>query len=299
MPSHHRGTHEDRAVECFLLFLAVSFVLLVISMVGVAAHVRSDRWNQSYYQLAKRFGGQVIPGGMFGRPSVRFRYGPTHALLNTTSRGGRKWTQMHVSWPDHDVRAEVHPRRPSDEPRKLRGTDDVATGLDWFDDRYVVRGNDERAVRRFLTEVVCQQIDRLTHLFDVPDMYVSLSRGRILIQKPLLLRRYADLEDFSYAALSVYDQAMLTRSRGITFVENSLATLDTEIICKVCGDAIAGEMVLCRRCRTPHHHECWEYYGSCAIYGCLETRWLMMESPSNGSARAPKPTPVAKRGRPD
>jgi hypothetical protein len=58
-------------------------------------------------------------------------------------------------------------------------------------------------------------------------------------------------------------------------------------------------MVLCRRCRTPHHHECWEYYGSCAIYGCLETRWLMMESPSNGSARAPKPTPVAKRGRPD
>ena len=40
-------------------------------------------------------------------------------------------------------------------------------------------------------------------------------------------------------------------------------------VCKVCGEIIqGGPVILCTSCRTPHHRECWEYVGSCSIYGC-------------------------------
>ena len=39
-------------------------------------------------------------------------------------------------------------------------------------------------------------------------------------------------------------------------------------VCKVCGDPITRDYVLCAACRTPHHRDCWEFVGSCSIYGC-------------------------------
>ena len=39
-------------------------------------------------------------------------------------------------------------------------------------------------------------------------------------------------------------------------------------ICKVCGEPIADPGVVCAACRTPHHRDCWEFVGSCSIYGC-------------------------------
>src|SRR5688572_24640795 len=41
--------------------------------------------------------------------------------------------------------------------------------------------------------------------------------------------------------------------------------------CPVCANAIGGAARACTRCATPHHADCWEYSGGCAIYGCVET----------------------------
>ncbi len=47
--------------------------------------------------------------------------------------------------------------------------------------------------------------------------------------------------------------------------------------CPVCttklgleGDNVV-ELSICPRCSTPHHTDCWEYAGGCAIYGCRES----------------------------
>ena len=45
--------------------------------------------------------------------------------------------------------------------------------------------------------------------------------------------------------------------------------LDHEVICRVCGEAITPDsVVFCQQCRTPHHGDCWKYYGACSVYGC-------------------------------
>jgi hypothetical protein len=39
--------------------------------------------------------------------------------------------------------------------------------------------------------------------------------------------------------------------------------------CPVCnGEVAASDARPCPRCDTPHHAECWDYVGDCAIFGC-------------------------------
>jgi hypothetical protein len=38
--------------------------------------------------------------------------------------------------------------------------------------------------------------------------------------------------------------------------------------CPVCGNVMDLSRVDCPRCETPHHRECWEYFGGCTTYAC-------------------------------
>lgn len=38
--------------------------------------------------------------------------------------------------------------------------------------------------------------------------------------------------------------------------------------CPVCGDPLREPLRRCAGCGTPHHGECWSYFGGCAIYAC-------------------------------
>jgi hypothetical protein len=38
--------------------------------------------------------------------------------------------------------------------------------------------------------------------------------------------------------------------------------------CPVCQDDAPTRLVRCRTCRTPHHADCWEFTGLCAVFAC-------------------------------
>jgi hypothetical protein len=51
-------------------------------------------------------------------------------------------------------------------------------------------------------------------------------------------------------------------------------------VCATCRIQEGDEWVVCFKCKTPHHKDCWEYCG-CAVYGCKggsQDRW----EPKNG-----------------
>ncbi len=39
-------------------------------------------------------------------------------------------------------------------------------------------------------------------------------------------------------------------------------------ICQVCGEGLGDRRVVCARCLTPHHEDCWTYVGTCSVYAC-------------------------------
>lgn len=38
--------------------------------------------------------------------------------------------------------------------------------------------------------------------------------------------------------------------------------------CAMCGAAFRSPPLSCSRCATPHHRDCWEFLGRCAVYAC-------------------------------
>lgn len=50
-----------------------------------------------------------------------------------------------------------------------------------------------------------------------------------------------------------------------------MTAADAVLSCPVCADPLEGAARRdCPRCETPHHRECWDYVGDCAIFGCRE-----------------------------
>jgi hypothetical protein len=106
-------------------------------------------------------------------------------------------------------------------------------------------------------------------------MLVSINPERLLVQ--VYRNLAAQTEALLYAvhqALLIHDgliQGVASRlGQGIAIVATGPA--DPEDVglpvCKVCGETIDSPEVICATCRTPHHRDCWEFIGSCSIYGC-------------------------------
>ena len=42
-----------------------------------------------------------------------------------------------------------------------------------------------------------------------------------------------------------------------------------------CGNGVnVDRAIFCKRCRTPHHLDCWEFNLRCSTYACGETKYV-------------------------
>lgn len=262
-------------MECFVALLFFGFIALLVSGAGLGLGPQSSA--RAYQALTRRFGGNYRGGQFFRRPAVRFRYGPTWVTISPGPRRGQsRTTQAHLLWPDVSTDLQVNTKATYNRTVLGRAVRDVSVGDEDFDRRYHVVGQPEEAVVKILSDGVRWQIDKLCQFFDTPFINISISNGRLTIEKPVLFRRSEDLEQFTQLCLELFDQAMLTRSEGIEFTSGSdEAQVICDPVCQVCGEEIVSDMVFCRRCRTPHHLDCWQYTGSCSTYGCRETRYAI------------------------
>lgn len=280
-------------MECLLtvIVLMILFTLGIRSTAGTNS--RSSR-RRNYQHLAKQFSGVYVSGGLFGAPTVRLRYGETTAFLTETSARGPyrgKCTQIQVNWTDARFRVELRIKDGRPKPVSFRGLEEITLGIEEFDRRFSLRGDDEKEVRQFLSEGVRWQIERLAELFAKDELYIFISNGRIFIQKPRLIRRYADLYDWLQRCLELFDQAMITRAVGIEFVHSDQAQTLEDVLCKICGEDIVTDMVFCQRCKTPHHGECWQYNRCCSVYGCGETTYARPQAATRVETSQPAPQP--------
>jgi len=138
-------------------------------------------------------------------------------------------------------------------------------------------------VRDLLTAEVQAAIWKLAKvgaraLRDPSDIQVQFLGGVLTITKPITLSSPEDLEHFITLSAELFQAALDTRSTGIEFVGD--VTIDAkdpdavESQCQVCGEPLAEDVVYCGACRTPHHRECWEYFGGCSTYACGHKQYV-------------------------
>jgi len=275
-------------MECLLTLLALLFLFVAVIRATAGGESRGAR-RRNYQLLAVRLSGAYVPGSPFRAPAVRFRYGDTMGFLTEGTALGPdrgRGTQLQLDWNDPKLRLEMWAKAGGARRTSSRGLTEILSGSPEFDSRFTICGKSEEAVRQFLSDGVQWQILRLAQLLGDYRLHLLISRGRMYIQKPRLIRKFADLQAFVSHGLELYDQAMITQAVGIQFVEGRDAQTLEHVICKVCGDSIASDMVYCRRCKTPHHGECWQYVGACSVYGCQERNYLR---PQVANTIAPSP----------
>ena len=265
-------------MEQFLPMLIMFVAMAAFAVFGIYhARRQSQQLESAFRRIATRYRGRLRPGGLFHRPAVMFRHEGVDALLDTYSTGGKnktEYTQLKFRWPDFGFRCEVYPETFAMRIGKLIGVRDIEIGQKSFDERYIISGNSTRTVRELLTPTTRICIDQLRALTGNDDIYVGMNGGWLLIKKRSLLRDPATLSRFVKMGIALYDAARAGDLTGVEFVESE-ASQAPESVCQVCGEPVAAAVaVRCRSCHTPHHAECWDYFGSCSTYGCGERHYV-------------------------
>ena len=48
----------------------------------------------------------------------------------------------------------------------------------------------------------------------------------------------------------------------------TLKTRPNAARCPVCANEVKGQVLMCPRCQSVSHEDCWKYQGGCAIFAC-------------------------------
>jgi len=256
--------------------------LVVIAVLASGAQGGTSSLNHVFRLLANRYAGTSYQGGWFGRPSVRFNHRETKATVDVVTGGQGNhaaFTRVLLNWPDKGFRCEVFPTGTWARFGRFVGMQEIQIGSPGFDRDYVITSNNEKGVAHLLSPGVQTQVNRIRMLAGGADVYASVNRGTFLVKKRGVLREYAALERFVAEVLDLYDQAVLTQTKGIRFEDSGFTepTVDGAI-CQICGEPVDNEIAICGECHTPHHLDCWLYYGSCSTYGCQESRFVRRHS---------------------
>ncbi len=249
------------------------FMIFVAGGIGIAvAMVKRAEMRRRFEQLARRFQGTLDDSGWFDSPSIRFTYQGFPVRIRQTSSGSREREEVHrVS---HPLARSGIPLPDSTSTcaglcRQVLGVQDIEIGCPQFDGRYVVGGNDAAQIRSFLTPAVQMQINQLYFLLGNSHIFLAVQGGQLEIKKLGRVYDYHSLEQFTTLCLELLLDAQTAEMKGIEFVAPATVKLSADVMCQICGDAIrTSDVVFCRSCRTPHHEDCWNYFGACSTFGC-------------------------------
>lgn len=245
-----------------LIGLAIAVLIFIMN-----ERERRQAMARHASELARRLGGVYRGGGLFGRDAIAFTLVDRPALLEF--RAGRNpYSRLRVALPSA-FEGSLHVARKEWGHFLLRAFEGprVFAGDRGFDADYVVRSRPESlGAKLFLPERRGPAMLALRRLNHCPGFLVSV-RGSFLqvsidemwddVDVGLALARTAeDLVRF------LFD---LDVERGIEW-----GVLMERLTgrCPICTTALAEPLVRCGRCRSPHHRECWDYAGRCAVYGC-------------------------------
>lgn len=230
--------------ELFVVVFVVGGILILIQLVRDSR--RSEVLRRFASEIGWRFENGVLLGPIQGRSSrIQFQ------------EGKASWTKVTVPVPSFKG-GSLEISRNTSIFGLFRGAT-VAIGDETFDAGYNVYASPKTLAGQVFAPERRRQVMATVRRFENPTITVE--------HRSLEIRVVGVLEEAGLRLLiQTADEMMgyLVDSEGIHWVESqSLAG-----ICPVCTTPAAEPVAVCPRCRVPHHQQCWDYLGRCAVYGC-------------------------------
>jgi hypothetical protein len=241
----------------FLLALIVGFV--VVSAVMSSRRETAERLQQA----ANRIGAGFEQGGAFKLPTLTVQVRDNAGRL-TFAEGKEAHTLLALGVPEYRGGSL------SINPETFVGlfwVDDLRIGDRRFDEDFVVQAHPpELASWIFAPQRRAEVIATIRRLTRYGGVSIQIRAGSLEVRVDSCLKDEAALRSLLQTASELIGY-MLTApgDSGIVWGE-SLERLTGS--CPVCSAPLGAPIRRCERCQAPHHAECFEYLGRCAIFGC-------------------------------
>ncbi len=267
-----------------LILLAVVFFVLYTLVRGVArflAALTGMRFR-AYRNLAQRYRGRYENRGMVDPPTVSFSHRGSAVRVGLApvipGQPSPPRTRVVARFPEGlPFRFELMPAARPAPLQAPRGTRPVPSGLPDFDRVFIARANDPEIARTFLQcESVRTAVETLRRLSPPSGMLVSVTPERLLVQVDRNLGQSLSHLDLAVRDALILHDALVASVAAVVrtgveimpLSEGDVSDLDESPGCEVCGDPITGDHVVCTRCHTPFHRDCWTFVGGCSTFGC-------------------------------
>ncbi len=148
---------------------------------------------------------------------------------------------------------------------------DLKVGDPGFDELFLIEADPVEFGAKTLTAKAREAFHALRsalikHALD-PAIHLALGGRNVL----LTLQHTIDGRILSPAVdvvISIADSFLVEGEPGRAVAE-SMQLMVAAGTCLVCGVGMEVETVRCAKCRTPHHKDCFSYFGRCAVFGCV------------------------------
>lgn len=227
-------------------------------------------------RLADRLGGQTSAGVFLDGPSLRFSLLGRGALLEfskvdwtsfNSTRQGQVITRLGVNLAlEAPVAVKIFQKGfvNTVAARFLRAPA-FRVGDRLFDELYgVVARPASYAERLFSPSQRSQVIASVRRLGPYLEPLIDLSRDQLVVQ-------VSERMDHERSVLNLVE----TAKDFVGYVVGAVPSGEVDYAesseigrCPVCNARLEGDLVSCAGCSTPHHAECWRYFGKCSRFAC-------------------------------
>jgi len=245
-----------------ILVAAVICGFLLIAFILESA----SSFEKRCIRTALRLQGRFEPGRWFSNAAIHFAVADHPATLQY-QRGRAASTWLQVTLPQ----AVQGPCRITTvqlgwELLRLVGYDSVKTGDPSFDASFAVTGSPALVERIFCLEHRVRAMEAVRRLAPYPGFDIGVQGQSLRIRfdgtredEEFVLALKRSAEDFMAVMFGP------PPGFGIEWGESVERAAG---LCPICATPLAEPIFRCPRCKSPHHRDCWEYLGRCAVYGC-------------------------------
>ncbi len=235
----------------------------------------------AWQRFAESREGSLQDRAPFESPKVAYVFRTSRVLVSIYESGDQPpqfYTQVtYTIAPGWPYRVEIFPQRHDTEDTRFLNIEDLEIGDKVFDDRYVLKSNDANFLREYFDEGTKQAVDGLRAALGNDKILISINSSRLMVRKQGIIAPQEELARFVVEADRVYDRLMFfwQRAAGIEIIDDGPEDPSRCPVCPICGVEIPAEgRVFCRRCKTPHHTDCWSFNDGCATYACGEKKFV-------------------------
>ncbi|MDA7951000.1 MAG: hypothetical protein MPJ24_05875 [Pirellulaceae bacterium] len=268
--------------DSFLLLANVRFAFFIVVIGLIIALLLSLRRNQAhiareaFIAMAEKHHGTCLPR----KCSLRINPGGNQILIDVNPKQMGNTTQLRLRYSEishtGSLQLQMSPSSWSvflkrldqnDQPISEYPSESLSTSKVQLSEVFEVSVHHHFHANILESSPFIENLKRWQKGFGNALASIKFSNELITLQLSKIVTTIEELELCSELLQELFEIFLASQMEGV-HIEIETATPLGSLVCPICRESTQEGIVVCTRCKVPHHKECWEYFGKCSTYAC-------------------------------